>query len=511
VVVALRGDVGVVLARKFKPAAIVLDANLKGVNGWSLLDRFKHDSSISHIPVTIIGGGNDRQQALTLGAIGCIEAHAPQEQWDQIMRHIKDFVERPIKSLLIVEDNDAQQRSIATIIGNSDVSVLGVRTGGEALDILRQQKVDCVIADLGLPDMDGRELVDKIRGDLHLDNLPVIAYTGKDLSDDQERDLKRKVQTVILKDVKSSERLLAETAFYLHRKHKNMSEGRRRLIESFRQKDPLLAGKKVLIVDDDSRNIMALRSLLERYKIVCIAAENGRAGIEMLVQNPDIDLVLMDVMMPEMDGYETTRAIRELDQFKTLPIISLTAKAMQGDREKCLEAGASDYIAKPVDHDQLMSLFRVWLAGHTHRHEVPDGDYSNAEPIDLETLSELHSSESIQPVLELFMHEANNLVSKLRHDLEQRNGNSLATTAHDLKGLAGVMTALPVYITSQRLEMLGRNNQFDEAWTTYNEVSNMISTIGERVNDYLVSRRDGTSSGGSNAPQQPSEQKDKEG
>ena len=511
VVVALRGDVGVVLARKFKPSAIILDANLKGVNGWSLLDRFKHDSSISHIPVTIIGSLHDRQQALTLGAIGCVEYNAAPEQWDQIMNHIHDFVERPIKQLLIVEDNDAQQRSIATIIGNTDVSVLGVRTGGEALDILRQQKVDCVIADLGLPDMDGRELVDKIRGDLKLNNLPVIAYTGRDLTDDQERELKNKVQTVILKDVRSSERLLAETAFYLHRKHKNLSEGRRRLIESFRQKDPLLAGKKVLIVDDDSRNIMALRSLLERYKIICLAAENGRAGIEMLHKHPEIDLVLMDVMMPEMDGYETTRAIRELDQFKKLPVISLTAKAMQGDREKCLEAGASDYIAKPVDHDQLMSLFRVWLAGHTHRHEVPDGDGMEAEPIDLAMLSELHTSESIQPVLELFMHEANNLVSKIRHDLEQRNGPMLATTAHDLKGLAGVMTALPVYIQSQRLETYGRNNQFDEAWGTFNDISGMIAMIGERINDFLIRRREGGSmllEG--DATQQPEQKKDKE-
>jgi DNA-binding response OmpR family regulator len=214
----------------------------------------------------------------------------------------------------------------------------------------------------------------------------------------------------------------------------------------------------------------------------------------------------MDVMMPEMDGYETTRAIRELDQFKKLPIISLTAKAMQGDREKCLEAGASDYIAKPVDHDQLMSLFRVWLAGHTHRHESFDGDAMSGEPIDLEMLSELHTSESIQPVLELFMHEANNLVSKIRHDLEQRNGPMLASTAHDLKGLAGVMTALPVYIQSQRLETYGRNNQFDEAWGTFNDISAMISTIGERINDFLVRRRDGTG----NVQSERTEKQDKE-
>jgi len=395
---------------------------------------------------------------------------------------------------LIVEDNDAQQRSIATIISNDNVSVTGVRPGEEALEVLRQRKIDCVIADLGLPDMDGRELVDRIRGDLRLDNLPVIAYTGKDLSDDQERDLKRKVQTVILKDVKSSERLLAETAFYLHCKHNNLSEGRRRLIESFRQKDPVLTGKKVLIVDDDLRNIMALQSLLERYKMDCLSAENGRKGIEVLLEHPDIDLVLMDVMMPEMDGYETTRAIREMEQFKSLPIIALTAKAMQGDREKCLEAGSSDYIAKPVDHDQLMSLFRVWLAGRVYKHDFSEPD-PDAQPIDLELLSELHTSEFIQPVLELFMHEANNLVSKLRHDLEQRDGNTLAATAHDLKALSGVMTALPVYILTQRLELMGRNGQFEEAWGIYNDISSTIGQIAEQVNGYLIDHREGSASG----------------
>ena len=487
VLVALRGDVGVVLARKYKPAAIMLDAHLKGVNGWSLLDRFNHDAAVAHIPVAIIGVDGDRQQSLTLGAIGWVDGHAPHADFDRLLNNIKDYIERPVKSLLIVEDNDAQQKSIATIIGNGDVKVFGVRTGGEALEALRDQKVDCLIADLGLPDMDGRDLVDKIRQDLNLIDLPIIAYTGKDLTDEQERDLKRKVQTVILKDIRSSERLLAETAFYLHRKQNNMSESRRRLIESFRSKDPLLAGKKVLVVDDDSRNIMALRSLLERHKIIVVAAENGRRGIEMLESHPDIDLVLMDVMMPEMDGYETTRAIRQLEKFKKLPIISLTAKAMQGDREKCLESGASDYIAKPVDHDQLLSLFRVWLSGGTHKHEMDGMDSSN-DPINLQLLSELHSPESIQPVLELFLHEAKNLSSKLKYDLEQHNGMSVSLTAHDLKGLAGVMTVLPIYKLSQKLEDLGRRSAISEAWEAYNEIATLLEDVNEKVRLFLVAR-----------------------
>jgi HAMP domain-containing protein/signal transduction histidine kinase/DNA-binding response OmpR family regulator len=484
VLVALRGDVGVVLARKYKPSAIMLNARLRGVNGWSLLDRFKHDPGVAHIPVTILGVETDRQQSLTLGAIGCCDTAADQDELETVMKHIKDFIDRPVKNLLVVEDNDAQQRSIATIIGNGDVKVHGVRTAAEALSALKEMPVDCMIADLGLPDMDGGELVEKVRRDMHLEDLPIIAYTGKDLSDEEQRQLKQKVQTVIMKDVRSAARLLAETAFYLHRRSNNMSEGRRRLIESFRQRDPLLAGKKVLIVDDDSRNIMALRSLLERHKVKVLAAENGKKGIETVIDNPDIDLVLMDVMMPEMDGYETTRAIRDFPEFKNLPIIALTAKAMQGDREKCLEAGSSDYIAKPVDHDQLMSLFRVWLANRIHvRDDVNEQD----SPIDLELLSELHTPESLPPVLELFLHEASNLVSKLKFDLEQHNGISIAAVSHDLKGLAGVMTVLPLYKLGQRLEECGRKNDFEAGWEVHKQISEVLAAVSELVNKFVAS------------------------
>ncbi len=486
VVVALRGDVGVVLARKYKPTAIVLNSHLRGVNGWSLLDRFKHDISVAHIPVSMICTEEERQQAVTLGAIGCIDTASDGPTLDIAMKHVKDFVDRPIKNLLVVEDNDAQQRSIATVVGNGDVKVWGVRTAEEAINILKEMPIDCLVADLKLPDMDGRDLVHRVRDDMHLNDLPIIAYTGLDLDDEQQRALKRQVQTVIPKDIHSSERLFAETAFFLHRKPSNMSENRRRLIESFRQKNPLLKGKHVLVVDDDPRNIIALKSLLERHQMEVISAENGKQGIELVRNHPEIDLVLMDVMMPEMDGYETMRAIRELDNFKLLPIIALTAKAMKGDREKCLEAGASDYIAKPVDHDQLMSLFRVWLADRTHVEESGD---EQSGPINLALLSELHTAESLQSSLELFLHEAKNLTSKIKFELEQHNGLAISQVAHDLKGLSGVMTVLPMYKLGQRLEDLGQRHAMQEAWGVYTELMDVLTDISNQINTFLLSSR----------------------
>jgi CheY-like chemotaxis protein len=247
------------------------------------------------------------------------------------------------------------------LIGNGDVQSTAVGTGTAALNLLRSQPFDCVVMDLGLPDMSGFELIEQIKQDRSLSRLPIIVYTGKELTRQEETQLRRLAESIIIKDVRSPERLLDETALFLHRVQANLPPDKREMLEQLRQTDPVLADKKVLIVDDDVRNIFALTSLLERYQMQVIFAENGRDGIETLRQNPDVNVVLMDIMMPEMDGYETTQAIRKLNEFRNLPIIALTAKAMQGDREKCIEAGASDYITKPVDTEQLVSLLRVWL------------------------------------------------------------------------------------------------------------------------------------------------------
>jgi len=359
--VALRSDIGLAMAREFKPTAIMLDLNLPVMDGWTVLDRLKHDPSTRHIPVHIVSVEEGRQRSLQLGAIAYLQKPVSHEALSKALTDIKGFVERPVKNLLVVEDNETQRLSIVDLIGNHDVSTTAVGSGAEALETLKSGHFDCIVLDLGLPDMTGFELIEQIKQDAALKSLPIIIYTGKELTRAEETQLKRMAETIIVKDVRSPERLLDETALFLHRVQANLPEPKRQMLEQLYQTDSTLAGKKVLIVDDDMRNIFALTSMLERHQMQIVFAENGREGIATLQNTPDINIVLMDVMMPEMDGYETMQAIRNMPQFASLPMIALTAKAMKGDREKCIEAGASDYITKPVDTEQLLSLLRVWL------------------------------------------------------------------------------------------------------------------------------------------------------
>ena len=260
-----------------------------------------------------------------------------------------------------MEDDDAQRMSIVELIGNGDVKTTAVATGGEALAALAAEHFDCMVVDLKLPDMSGFELIEKVQKGLHRPDLPVIVYTGKELTPKEETQLRKVSDAIIVKEASSPERLLAETALFLHRVEANLPEPKRRILEQIHRRDPVLAGRKVLIVDDDVRNIFALTSALEGHNMEVVHAENGREGIDLLKETPGIEVVLMDIMMPGMDGYETTRAIRQIEGFRELPIIALTAKAMRGDREKSLAAGASDYITKPVEINQLLSLMRLWL------------------------------------------------------------------------------------------------------------------------------------------------------
>ncbi|MEG4034045.1 HAMP domain-containing protein [Microcoleus sp. S36b_A4] len=359
--VALRSDIGLAMAREFKPTAIMLDLNLPVMDGWTVLDRLKHDPSTRHIPVHIVSVEEGRQRSLQLGAIAYLQKPVSREALSKALTDIKGFVERPVKNLLVVEDDETQRLGIVDLIGNHDVSTTAVGSGAEALEILKSGHFDCVVLDLGLPDMTGFELIEQIKQEATLKSLPLIIYTGKELTRSEETQLKRMAETIIVKDVRSPERLLDETALFLHRVQANLPEPKRQMLEQLYQTDSTLAGKTVLIVDDDMRNIFALTSMLERHKMEVVYAENGREGIAKLQNTPEINIVLMDVMMPEMDGYETMQAIRNMPQFASLPMIALTAKAMKGDREKCIEAGASDYITKPVDTEQLLSLLRVWL------------------------------------------------------------------------------------------------------------------------------------------------------
>jgi CheY-like chemotaxis protein len=360
--VATTGQTALALAHKYHPAAITLDIHLPDRDGWTILDRLKHDPRTRHIPVHIISVEAARRRALRQGAFTLLNKPVTNGDLAKTFDSMNDFLEREMRELLVVEDDDAQRMSVVELIGNGDVRTTAVGTGQEALNRLKEQRFDCMVLDLKLPDMTGFELIEQLQTDPGQTNLPIIVYTGKELTRKEEMHLRRVATSVIIKEADSPERLLAETALFLHRVEANLPEPKRKMLEQLNRRDPLLANRKVLIVDDDVRNIFALTSALESYKMKVVHAENGQKGIELLKATPGVEAVLMDIMMPEMDGYEAIAAIRQMENFKTLPIIALTAKAMKADRDHCLEVGASDYISKPLDIDQLFSLLRVWLS-----------------------------------------------------------------------------------------------------------------------------------------------------
>jgi CheY-like chemotaxis protein/signal transduction histidine kinase/HAMP domain-containing protein len=361
VLFATTAEVGFSIASEYMPGAILMDVEFPDSNGWQLIDRLKHNSRTRHIPIHLITALSERKRAVHQGVLTYHQKPVKQAGLNQLFTHIKDYLARPVKSLLVVEDDELQRGDIVTLIDDNDVKTVAVDTGATALEALQSETFDCMILDLRLPDMTGFELLSKIKKNNHLDELPVIVYTGKNLTKKEETELRRMAETIIIKDVYSRERLFAETSVYLHRAEKDLSPEKRQMLEKAYHIDNILRDRKVLIVDDDIRNIFALTSVLERFQVQVSYAENGKDGINALQDTPDIDLVLMDIMMPEMDGYETMRTIRKIKKFARLPIIALTAKAMQDDRGKCIEAGASDYITKPVNTDQLLSLMRVWL------------------------------------------------------------------------------------------------------------------------------------------------------
>jgi CheY-like chemotaxis protein len=303
----------------------------------------------------------ERERALRQGAISYINKPVNRDMLQEEFKRIQKFLMGGKRSLLVVEDDMAQRESIVSLIGDSDVRIVTVETGQAALEALGQQHFDCMVLDLTLPDVSGFDLLDQIGKLPAVRDLPIVIYTAAELSRKEVTKLKRYAKTIVVKDARSPERLLDETALFLHRSQASLPEVQRKMLEEIHALDSGLAGRKVLIVDDDLRNIFALSSLLERQQMQVLFAENGRDGIEVLEKDPTIEIVLMDIMMPEMDGYDTMRAIRRIPRFKSLPIITLTAKAMKGDRDKCIAAGASDYITKPVDVAQLLSMMRVWL------------------------------------------------------------------------------------------------------------------------------------------------------
>ncbi|GIK95998.1 MAG: histidine kinase [Alphaproteobacteria bacterium] len=361
VVVATRGADALALAREYRPTAISLDLFLPDMLGWTILSQLKQDPATRHIPVQIVTLDEDRQHGLARGAFSFITKPATPDGLQAAIARIKEYAAPRRKHLLVVEDDSAERMSIAELLGHDDIEISTAGTGGEALRLLRDEPCDCVVLDLRLPDMSGFEILERIRDDEALSDLPVVVFTGRELSPEEDAQLHTMARSIVVKGVESPERLLDETALFLHRIVSELPPEKRRLLELLHNSDEDLAGRTVLLVDDDARNIFALSSVLERRGMKVLAATTGAEAISLINAGLDIAIVLMDIMMPEMDGYRTIQKIRENPAFRRLPIVALTAKAMKGDREKCLEAGASDYLAKPVNTEQLLSALRMWL------------------------------------------------------------------------------------------------------------------------------------------------------
>jgi CheY-like chemotaxis protein/signal transduction histidine kinase/HAMP domain-containing protein len=361
VLVALRGAEALALAREFHPTAVSLDVFLPDMLGWTVLNHLKQDPATRHIPVQMLTLDEDRHHGLARGAFAFVTKPTSPVELESALSRIKEYAAPRRKRLLIVEDNPAEQMSIRELLGYDDIDVTVADTGAEALDKVQKESFDCVVLDLRLPDMTGFDILERLRDIPDVSDLPVVVFTGKELSPEEDARLHTLARSVVVKGVESPERLLDETALFLHRVVADLPQEKQKMLDRLHRSDEALVGKKVLVVDDDMRNIFALSSVLERRGMAVLTAGTGREAIAMLESTPDVAICLMDIMMPEMDGYATMQVIRQNPLFRRLPIIALTAKAMKGDREKCLEAGASEYLAKPVNTEQLLSALRMWL------------------------------------------------------------------------------------------------------------------------------------------------------
>jgi CheY-like chemotaxis protein/signal transduction histidine kinase len=361
VLVAARGAEALDLAKQYQPAAVSLDVFLPDMLGWTVLSQLKHNPLTRHIPVQIITLDEDRQHAMARGAFSFVNKPTTTEGVAAALAQIKEYAKPRRKRLLIVEDNEAEQLSIRELLDHDDIEIVATDTGAGALSMLRDRPCDCVVLDLRLPDMTGFEVLDRLRNDAALSNVPVVVFTGRELSAEEDAELHTMARSIVVKGVESPERLLDETSLFLHRVITELPHEKQRMLEKLNSSDEDLVGKTALLVDDDARNIFALSSVLERRGMKVLTATTGSEAVALVQSNPEIAIVLMDIMMPQMDGYQTIGAIRQNPRFGRLPIIALTAKAMKGDREKCLEAGASDYLAKPVNTEQLLLAIRMWL------------------------------------------------------------------------------------------------------------------------------------------------------
>ncbi|MGO7581783.1 HAMP domain-containing protein [Rhizobium ruizarguesonis] len=361
VLVAMRGSDALALAQDYRPAAISLDIFLPDMLGWTVLSQLKQNAQTRHIPVQIISLDEDRQHGLTRGAFAFMSKPTTPEGLGKALSRLKAYAQPRRKHLLLVEDNEAERLSVTALLGHDDIDITSVGSGSEALAALRQNSADCVVLDLSLPDMSGFDVLEQMRDDAEIGEVPVVVFTGRELSAEEDAALHSMARSVVVKGVESPERLLDETALFLHRVVADLPAAKQATLQELHTSDEDLVGETVLLVDDDARNIFALSSVLERRGMKVLTATTGSEAIDVINNEPSVAIVLMDIMMPGMDGYETMQVIRSEPRFRRLPIVALTAKAMKGDREKCLEAGASDYLAKPVNTEQLLSALRMWL------------------------------------------------------------------------------------------------------------------------------------------------------
>jgi CheY-like chemotaxis protein/signal transduction histidine kinase/methyl-accepting chemotaxis protein len=359
--VALDGESGLHYTDFFLPSAVILDVGLPGIDGYEVMKRLKENPKTRHIPVHFISASDRSIEAMKMGAIGYLTKPVSHEKLIDVFKKIENIIAKPIKKILVVEDEELVRKSIVNLLGNGNVSINAVESGEEAYELIIKNIFDCLILDLGLKNMSGFDLLEKIRKNKKITDLPVIIYTGKELTKDEDERLQRYADSIIIKGARSFERLLSETALFLHQIETEMPENKQEMLKVFHSKEAILEGKNILIIDDDMRNVFALSSVLEEEGVKITIGRNGKEGIEKLYRNPKVDLIIMDIMMPEMDGYEAIAEIRKDNKYKKLPIIALTAKAMKEDRDKCIAAGANDYLAKPVNTDKLISLLRVWL------------------------------------------------------------------------------------------------------------------------------------------------------
>jgi len=358
---AATAEDGLAMAKRYRPSAIVLDVGLPDRSGLSVLDALKRDSLTRHVPVHVISASDHARTALEMGAAGYALKPIEREQLLEAIKHLEAKVTQKLRRVLIVEDDPVLRESTARLLASDDVETVAVGTTAQALEHLGATTFDCLVLDLSLPDRSGLELLGEMsRGDQY-GVPPVIVYTGRSLSQDEIDELEQFSSSIIIKGARSPERLLDEVTLFLHQVESELPPERQRMLRDVRDREAVFEGRRILIVEDDARNVFAVTSVLESRGAKVEIARNGREALEHLRQHPSVDLVLMDIMMPVMDGLEATREIRKQPQFAKLPIIALTAKAMIDDREKSLEAGANDYIAKPIDVDKLLSLARVWI------------------------------------------------------------------------------------------------------------------------------------------------------